>query len=173
MRCGVCVLALTSRRFLSEEEYLHWSVAYDAAAAAVRDRDEAVDKANEQIEHSLLILGATALEDKLQEGVPDAIEQLHRAGIKLWILTGDKLQTAIEIGYSCNLLKADMEVMIISASTPDGARTQIEAGLNKIASVVGPPAVNRRFSGESFGVGLPAANNLQVLQRGRVKGLRS
>jgi phospholipid-translocating ATPase len=133
-------------RHISEEEYLQWSVTYDAAASAVRDRDEAIDKANELIEHSLLILGATALEDKLQEGVPDAIEQLHRAGIKLWILTGDKLQTAIEIGYSCNLLKADMEVMIISATTADGARTQIEAGLNKIASVLGPPVVNQRFS---------------------------
>ncbi|CEL53662.1 phospholipid-translocating ATPase [Rhizoctonia solani AG-1 IB] len=133
-------------RFLSEEEYLTWSVKYDAAAAATTDRDEAIDKANELVEHNLLILGATALEDKLQEGVPDAIEQLHRAGIKLWILTGDKLQTAIEIGYSCNLLKPDMEVMIISATTADGARTQIEAGLNKIASVLGPPIVNRRFS---------------------------
>ncbi|KAJ1305376.1 hypothetical protein OPQ81_000391 [Rhizoctonia solani] len=133
-------------RFLSEEEYLSWSVKYDAAAAATTEREEAIDKANELIEHSLLILGATALEDKLQEGVPDAIEQLHRAGIKLWILTGDKLQTAIEIGYSCNLLKPDMEVMIISATTADGARTQIEAGLNKIASVLGPPNVNRRFS---------------------------
>jgi phospholipid-translocating ATPase len=47
---------------------------------------------------SLQILGATTLEDKLQEGVPEAIEVLHRAGIKLWILTGDKVQTAIGIG---------------------------------------------------------------------------
>ncbi|CAE6467155.1 unnamed protein product [Rhizoctonia solani] len=113
-------------RFLTEEEYLTWAVKYDAAAAATTDRDEVIDKANELIEHDLLILGATALEDKLQEG--------------------DKLQTAIEIGYSCNLLKQDMEVMIISATTADGARTQIEAGLNKIASVIGPPNVNRRFS---------------------------
>jgi hypothetical protein len=78
----------SSCRYLSEEEYLTWSVTYDAAASSVRDRDDAIDRANELIEHSLLILGATALEDKLQEGVPDAIEQLHRAGIKLWILTG-------------------------------------------------------------------------------------
>ncbi|KAG9123661.1 hypothetical protein FRC07_014357 [Ceratobasidium sp. 392] len=129
-------------RYLSEEEYISWGAKYDEAASAVKDRDDKIDRANELIEHSLLILGATALEDKLQEGVPDAIEQLHRAGIKLWILTGDKLQTAIEIGYSCNLLKADMEVMIISATSADGARSQIEAGLNKIASVLGPPAVN-------------------------------
>ncbi|KAG2747221.1 hypothetical protein P692DRAFT_201867212 [Suillus brevipes Sb2] len=77
--------------------------------------------------------------DKLQEGVPEAIEMLHRAGIKLWILTGDKLQTAIEIGFSCNLLKQDMEVMILSADSPEGTLAQTEAGLNKIASIFGPP----------------------------------
>lgn len=85
-------------RVLEEEDYLKWQRVYDAAASAVTDRDEEIDKANELIEHSLTILGATALEDKLQEGVPEAIETLHKAGIKLWILTGDKVQTAIEIG---------------------------------------------------------------------------
>lgn len=75
-------------RYVEEEEYLQWSRTYDAATSAVKDRDEEIDKANALIEHSLRILGATALEDKLQEGVPDAIETLHRAGIKLWILTG-------------------------------------------------------------------------------------
>ncbi|KAK7442780.1 phospholipid transporting ATPase [Stygiomarasmius scandens] len=126
-------------RDLTEEEYLTWSRTYDAATSATENRDEEIDKANELIEHSLQILGATALEDKLQEGVPEAIETLHRAGIKLWILTGDKLQTAIEIGYSCNLLKNDMDIMILSADSPEQARSQIEAGLNKIASVLGPP----------------------------------
>ena len=127
-------------RYLSEEEYNDWSKVYDAAAAAVDKRDEAIDEANEKIEHSLYILGATALEDKLQEGVPEAIETLHKAGIKLWILTGDKVQTAIEIGYSCNLLKQDMEIMILSAATQSEAHSKIEAGLNKISSVLGPQA---------------------------------
>ena len=85
-------------RYLQEEEYNTFSAVYDAAASAVTDREEEIEKANDTIEHSLYILGATALEDKLQEGVPDAIEMLHNAGIKLWILTGDKVQTAIEIG---------------------------------------------------------------------------
>jgi phospholipid-translocating ATPase len=53
---------------------------------------------------------------------------------------GDKLQTAIEIGYSCNLLKNDMDLMILSADNPEKTRAQIEAGLNKIASVLGPPS---------------------------------
>ncbi|KAL5521166.1 hypothetical protein ACEPAG_9088 [Sanghuangporus baumii] len=134
-------------RYLGEEEYADWVKAYDAAAASATDREEAIGEACEQIEHSLYILGATALEDKLQEGVPDAIEMLHRAGIKLWILTGDKVQTAIEIGYSCNLLKPDMDVMIISATSKDEARSKIEAGLNKIASVLGPPKWNLKSRG--------------------------
>lgn len=84
---GLRTLCIAYRQ-LSEEEYFDWSRMYDAAASSVKDRDEAIEKASEQIEHSLHILGATALEDKLQEGVPQAIETLHQAGIKLWILTG-------------------------------------------------------------------------------------
>ena len=90
-------------RLMSDEEYLDWSRVYDAAATSIKDRDEELDKANALVEHSLHVLGATALEDKLQEGVPEAIEMLHAAGIKLWILTGDKVQTAIEIGTLLNL----------------------------------------------------------------------
>lgn len=60
---------------------------------------------------------------------------------------GDKLQTAIEIGFSCNLLKQDMEIMILSADTPEGTRAQIEAGLNKIASILGPPSLDPRKRG--------------------------
>ncbi|ORX33448.1 hypothetical protein BD324DRAFT_639819 [Kockovaella imperatae] len=123
-----------AHRYLSEEEYSEWSKRYDDACAAIVDRDGEIDKACELVEHSLIILGATALEDKLQEGVPEAIATLHKAGIKLWILTGDKLQTAIEIGYSCNLLTNDMEVMIVSATSEAGARAQIEAGLRKMAT---------------------------------------
>ncbi|KAJ7028850.1 phospholipid-transporting ATPase 1 [Mycena alexandri] len=134
-------------RVLSQEEYSRWGRVYDEATNRIDGRDEAIEAACEQLERNLTILGATALEDKLQEGVPEAIEMLHRAGIKLWILTGDKLQTAIEIGYSCNLLKADMDLMILSADSQQQARAQIEAGLNKIASVLGPPSWDPRKRG--------------------------
>ncbi|EJT98292.1 phospholipid-translocating P-type ATPase [Dacryopinax primogenitus] len=136
-------------RYLSEEEFANWLRVSEEAAASVEDREDKIDDANEQIEHSLTILGATALEDKLQEGVPDAIETLHRAGIKLWILTGDKLQTAIEIGFSCNLLTSSMEVMIISADSASEARNQIEGGLNKIASIIHSKRTEKRSSDSS------------------------
>lgn len=77
-----------SYRYVSEDEFLIWSKTYDDATNSIKDRDAEIDKANALLEHSLIILGATALEDKLQEGVPEAIELLHQAGIKLWILTG-------------------------------------------------------------------------------------
>jgi len=89
-------------RLISDEEYLEWTRIYDAATSSTADREEEIERANGLIEHSLHVLGATALEDKLQEGVPEAIENLHAAGIKLWILTGDKVQTAIEIGAALN-----------------------------------------------------------------------
>ncbi|KAL1753669.1 hypothetical protein FB107DRAFT_264155 [Schizophyllum commune] len=143
---GLRTLCIAYRE-LTEHEFMEWERIYDAAASASENREEEIDKANELIERNLTILGATALEDKLQEGVPDAIDTLHKAGIKLWILTGDKLQTAIEIGYSCNLLKNEMEVMILSADSMEQARLQIEGGLNKIASVLGPPSLKPQDRG--------------------------
>ncbi|CDR88448.1 related to DNF2-Non-essential P-type ATPase [Sporisorium scitamineum] len=128
-------------RYLDEAEYLEWARIHDEASASLTDRDEAIDEANEKIEVDLTLLGATALEDKLQVGVPEAIETLHRASIKLWILTGDKLQTAIEIGFSCNLLTSDMEIMIISADHETGTRAQLEAACNKIAAAGRPVVV--------------------------------
>ena len=84
---GLRTLAI-AYRYLTEEEYFNWSRTYDAAASSTKDRDEAIEAASSSIERELIILGATALEDKLQRGVPEAIETLHQAGIKLWILTG-------------------------------------------------------------------------------------
>ena len=53
----------------------------------------------ELIEKDLILIGCTAIEDKLQEGVPACIQILSKAGIKIWVLTGDKMETAINIAY--------------------------------------------------------------------------
>ena len=125
---------LVAQRELTKDEYDRWVVQYDEAAASITDREEEIERACDMIERDLEILGATALEDKLQEGVPDAIQTLHKAGIKLWILTGDKVQTAIEIGFSCNLLSNEMEIMILSADSEQETLAQVEASLNKLQS---------------------------------------
>jgi len=68
------------------------------------------------MESDLVLLGATALEDKLQEGVADTIIDLHKAGIKIWMLTGDKLETAENIGYATNLIARDTKVFKVQTN---------------------------------------------------------
>lgn len=84
---------------------------YDQAAATINGRGEALDKAAEIIEKEMFLLGATAIEDKLQEGVPDTIHTLQTAGIKVWVLTGDRQETAINIGMSCRLITESMNLV--------------------------------------------------------------
>lgn len=100
-------------RFIPEDEYLRWKESYHVAATSVTDRQAKIEKAAEGIEQQLELTGATAIEDKLQAGVPDAIERFRRAGIKMWMLTGDKRETAINIGHSCHLIKHYSTVMVL------------------------------------------------------------
>lgn len=71
------------------------------------------------MESNLQLLGASAIEDKLQDGVPETIFKLMEADIRIWVLTGDKQETAIEIGKSCKLIQESMEVIILSSKTRD------------------------------------------------------
>ena len=66
---------------------------------------------------SFIYIGATGIEDRLQEGVPDAIQSLRDAGIKVWVVTGDKKETAINVGYASRLLDQDMEIISLQASS--------------------------------------------------------
>ncbi|GMF04632.1 unnamed protein product [[Candida] boidinii] len=71
------------------------------------------------IECELTLLGGTAIEDRLQDGVPESISILAKAGLKIWVLTGDKVETAINIGFSCNLLETGMDLLVIKTSGED------------------------------------------------------
>jgi len=62
---------------------------------AIEDREGKIEAVSDEMERNLRLLGATAIEDRLQDGVPEAIADLKRAGIKIWVATGDKLETAI------------------------------------------------------------------------------
>jgi phospholipid-transporting ATPase len=76
------------------------------------------------------MIGATVVEDKLQEGVPDTIQSLHEANIKVWMLTGDKLETAESIGYSTRLLTPVMD--LIRVATPEDVILQFNANMAAI-----------------------------------------
>ncbi|KAN0076165.1 SEN1 N terminal domain containing protein [Elaphomyces granulatus] len=124
-----------AERDLSEEEYATWSREHDLAAQALNDREQRLEDVASVIEQELMLLGGTAIEDRLQDGVPDTISLLADAGIKLWVLTGDKVETAINIGFSCNLLTSDMDLIVFNIPADDAALAASE--LDKNLSTLG------------------------------------
>ncbi|XP_056232337.1 phospholipid-transporting ATPase ID isoform X1 [Seriola aureovittata] len=124
---GLRTLALAYKD-LDEEYFNQWQQRHHEASTTLDDRESKLDQLYEEIEKDLLLLGATAIEDKLQDGVPQTIELLSKADIKIWVLTGDKQETAENIGYSCNLLREEMtEVFIISGNTPEDVREELRS----------------------------------------------
>lgn len=110
---GLRTLCVAMRE-IPEQEYRQWARMYDQAAQTITNRGEALDKAAEVIEQNMFLLGATAIEDKLQDGVPETIHTLQTAGIKVWVLTGDRQETAINIGLSCRLISESMNLVIVN-----------------------------------------------------------
>ncbi|KAF2627442.1 phospholipid-translocating P-type ATPase [Macroventuria anomochaeta] len=104
-------------RYLTEDEYQTWKKGYLEATTSLVDRTRLIEEAGDMIEQDLDLCAATAIEDKLQQGVPEAIDKLRRAKIKMWMLTGDKRETAINIGYSCRLIKDYSTVTILDHKT--------------------------------------------------------
>ncbi|XP_041692767.1 phospholipid-transporting ATPase ID isoform X2 [Coregonus clupeaformis] len=137
---GLRTLALAYKD-LDENVLEEWMKRLLYASTVIENREEGLADLYEEIETGLMLLGATAVEDKLQEGVPETIACLTLANIKIWVLTGDKLETAMNIGYSCNMLRDDMsEVFIISGHTASEVQQQLRSakehilGLSRVSS---------------------------------------
>ncbi|KAI4355465.1 hypothetical protein L6164_004238 [Bauhinia variegata] len=135
---GLRTLALSYRK-LDEEEYNAWNDEFQKAKTTVGpDRDTMLERVSDMMERELILVGATAVEDKLQNGVPQCIDKLAQAGLKIWVLTGDKMETAINIGFACSLLRQGMKQICISVNsdpvTNDGKEVIKENILNQITN---------------------------------------
>jgi phospholipid-transporting ATPase len=104
--------------------YKQWSAQYKAASSNLVEmekrknkEDNRIDDLMDEIESDLTLLGATAIEDKLQELVPETVKILAEAGIKIWVLTGDKEETAINIAWACQLIDHSMRRIVINSSS--------------------------------------------------------
>lgn len=128
---GLRTLCIASKIIL-EEEYKDWSAKYYEASTSLDDRSDKLDEVANLIEGDLFLLGATAIEDKLQDGVPETIHTLQDAGIKIWVLTGDRQETAINIGMSCKLLSEDMNLLIINETTKHDTKLNLQEKLDAI-----------------------------------------
>ncbi|CAH9115128.1 unnamed protein product [Cuscuta europaea] len=115
-------------RDVEEEEYREWSMMFKEANSTLIDREWKVAEVCQRLEHDLEILGVVAIEDRLQDAVPETIETLRKAGIFFWMLTGDKQNTAIQIARSCNLVSPEPrgQLLPINGKTEDEVSKSLE-----------------------------------------------
>ena len=122
-------------RDLTEQEFMQWKEQLDEAENSTRRRKERLARVYEKLEKELELIGCSAIEDKLQEEVPDTIQWLRNAGIVVWVLTGDKRETAVNIGFSASLLDPNMMLCHVNASTSVQCKTQLLQHLHTIAGI--------------------------------------
>ncbi|CAI0419572.1 unnamed protein product [Linum tenue] len=118
---GLRTLVLAYKK-LDEAEYNAWNNEFVKAKTSIgADREVLLERVADMMEKDFILVGATAVEDKLQKGVPQCIDKLAQAGLKIWVLTGDKMETAINIGFACSLLRQGMKQIVISSMNSDNA----------------------------------------------------
>jgi phospholipid-transporting ATPase len=112
-RQGLRTLVLASK-VIPEDVYSTWDERYQEASCSFEDRDGLMDTVSNEVERDLELIGVTAIEDKLQDGVPAAIQTLMAAKMRVWMITGDKQETAVNIAVSCALVSSPDDVMMLN-----------------------------------------------------------
>lgn len=110
-----------AKKTMSEKEYDEFQRKYNEAKASINDRSQKVEAVRREFESNMELLGVTGVEDKLQEDVQTSLENLQNAGIKIWMLTGDKVETAICIARSTRLVSRIQAVFTCIADNKDDA----------------------------------------------------
>jgi phospholipid-translocating ATPase len=121
---------LFAQKTISASEYATWKQQYQDATTSLVDRQEKIEAVGEMIEHGFELLGASAIEDKLQKGVPETVEKLRRADMKIWMLTGDKRETAINIAHSARICTPLSEIYKLDISKGNLAEQMRETSIN-------------------------------------------
>uniref|UniRef100_A0A6Q2YZL8 Phospholipid-transporting ATPase n=1 Tax=Esox lucius TaxID=8010 RepID=A0A6Q2YZL8_ESOLU len=131
-----------AKKVMSKEEYAVWLRRHLEAETAIQGREDLLFESALRLETNLHLLGATGIEDRLQDGVPETIASLRKAGLQIWVLTGDKQETAINIAYACKLLDPEEEIITLNADSQSAAILWVLAFQNDYASVYSfsPPA---------------------------------
>uniref|UniRef100_A0A3Q3EY65 Phospholipid-transporting ATPase n=1 Tax=Labrus bergylta TaxID=56723 RepID=A0A3Q3EY65_9LABR len=114
-------------KYLSEEEYAQADAGLREARLALQDREQKLMSVYNQVETGMSLIGATAVEDRLQEEAAETMEALQGAGMNVWVLTGDKMETAKSTCYACRLFQRSTELLELTVRTlEDGGRRREE-----------------------------------------------
>uniref|UniRef100_A0A663FHY8 Phospholipid-transporting ATPase n=1 Tax=Aquila chrysaetos chrysaetos TaxID=223781 RepID=A0A663FHY8_AQUCH len=145
-RDGLRTLCI-AKKVLNEDDFQKWANFRREAEAAIDNRDELLMETAQHLETKLTLLGATGIEDRLQDGVPDTIAALREAGIKIWVLTGDKQETAVNIAYSCKLLNQRDTVFTINTESKETCESLLNLTLEEVRKNYEVEKPWRRFFG--------------------------
>ncbi|TDH08084.1 hypothetical protein EPR50_G00093870 [Perca flavescens] len=121
-----------AKKILSKEQYACWLQHHLQAETAIQGREELLFDSALRLETNLQLLGATGIEDRLQDGVPETIASLRKAGLQIWVLTGDKQETAVNIAYACKLLDPEEEILTLNADSQEACALLLEESLHYI-----------------------------------------
>ncbi|XP_078301845.1 phospholipid-transporting ATPase IB-like isoform X3 [Panthera onca] len=122
---------------LTEKQYQQWLMEYKKASTVIQDRRQSLEECYDRIEKEFLLLGATAIEDHLQARVPETITTLLNANIKIWVLTGDKQETAINIAYSCKLLSTKMPCIRLNSNSLEATQQAVNQNCQDLGILLG------------------------------------
>ncbi|XP_051023586.1 phospholipid-transporting ATPase VB [Acomys russatus] len=157
-RDGLRTLCI-AKKVVDEEDFQEWASVRREAEASLDNREELLMETAQHLENHLTLLGATGIEDRLQEGVPDTIAALREAGIQLWVLTGDKQETAVNIAYSCKLLDQADTVYSINTENQETCESILNCALEDVKRFQEPQQPTRRFCGHCVPSKMPSANS--------------
>uniref|UniRef100_A0A182URU1 Phospholipid-transporting ATPase n=1 Tax=Anopheles merus TaxID=30066 RepID=A0A182URU1_ANOME len=130
-RQGLRVLVMAKRK-LDATDFSEWYSKHEECELSMENRERKIRESFGLLERGLTLVGTTGIEDRLQEGVPETITSLLQAGIVIWVLTGDKAETAINIAYSAKLFNSQMDILKLTARSRDSAEASINFYLNEI-----------------------------------------
>ncbi|XP_039499042.1 phospholipid-transporting ATPase IF isoform X3 [Drosophila santomea] len=157
-RLGLRTLAI-ARRLIGEEEYQDFLVELAQANSSLENRKQLSEECYAKIESNLDLLGATAVEDALQDDVADTLVSLQAAGIKIWVLTGDKVETALNIALSCGHIPPDAKkYFIVDCKNREEMLLHLNALDREIIFGIGQQCA-LLIDGKSLGVALAEASS--------------
>ncbi|XP_067852239.1 phospholipid-transporting ATPase VB [Heptranchias perlo] len=128
---GLRTLCIT-KKVLSDSEYEKWASLRYEAETSIDRREQLILETALRLETNLKLLGATGIEDRLQDGVPDTIEALREAGILTWVLTGDKQETAVNIAYACKLLNSKDLIFTLNSENQETCESLLDCILEEV-----------------------------------------
>jgi magnesium-transporting ATPase (P-type) len=122
---------LIACKYIDNDFYDKWVLKFKDAETSLMDRDTKIADCAEEVEYDFELVGCSAIEDKLQDEVGPTIRDFRTAGVKVWVLTGDKVETAINIGQSCQLLSKEQNWLALKGSDARSLKREVNELMGK------------------------------------------